>query len=67
MEKPVEGVGPLDTLDAGRDAGLLLGEFFALPDGDVFAGFLNEQDFTLLRIDGIRHEQQRGFLLIDAG
>ena len=67
VEEPVEAVRPLDALDPGRGAGLLLGQLLALPDRDVLVGLLHEEDLPLLRIDRVRHQDQRRFLLVHAG
>ena len=65
VEKSVEGIGPFDALDPRDFAGAFLGEFFTLPDGDVFVGFADEEDFAFLGIYCVRHEDDHGFLLID--
>jgi len=58
---------PFDARDAGAFAGLLFGEFVAFPDGDEFAGFAQEQDFSEFLVVGIGIDEQDAFFLVDAG
>ena len=67
VEHCVEAVAPLDPLDAGPLAGLLLGQLLALPGGDLVVGLLDEQDLALPRVRGVRHHHQHRLLLVDAG
>ena len=62
-----EAVRPFDPLDPGCFARLLLVELFTVPDRDVLAGLLDEEDFPLLGVRGIGHQHQHGLLLVDAG
>ena len=67
LEKFVERMRPLNPLNAGELSHLFFGELRAFPHGDVVVRFPHEEDFTLLRIDCVRHQDQHGFFLIDTG
>ncbi len=67
VEGPGEIGEPLDVLDAGDGAGLVLGEFVAFPDGDEVGGLAEEEDLALAFVFGVGEEEEHGFLLGDAG
>jgi hypothetical protein len=53
VEGPGEIGEPLDVLDAGDGAGLVLGEFVAFPDGDEVGGLAEEEDLALAFVLGV--------------
>ena len=66
VQKTIEGMRPLDAFDARYFLSAFFGEFLAFPDGQMLIGFPDKKDLALLGIDGVRHDYQHGFLLIDA-
>ena len=58
---------PMDLLDPGDPARLVLGELVAFPDGDELAGLTQEQDLAVLLVGRIREEHEDGLLLVHAG
>ena len=63
----VKVLEPVHCADTRSGEGPVLGEFFAFPDGDVVVGLPQKEDFPVFRVDGVREQQQDGFLLVHPG